>query len=73
MSISLHLKSRFLRLISESKLKFADAKQRGVTKEKTLDFFKTNAIFRLARIFKVSTDVMEKRIDKDNLINQIPW
>ncbi|MCX6577005.1 MAG: ImmA/IrrE family metallo-endopeptidase [Candidatus Aminicenantes bacterium] len=68
-----HLKSRFLRLISESKLKFADAKQRGVTKEKTLDFFKTNAIFRLARIFKVSTDVMEKRIDKDNLINQIPW
>jgi Zn-dependent peptidase ImmA (M78 family) len=68
-----HLKSRFLRLISENRQKFAEAKRNGLMREKTLDFFKTNTVFRLVRVFRVSPDVMERRIDKDTLMNQIPW
>lgn len=70
---AVHLQTRFVRLIAENKTNFSDAKRKGISKEKTLDFFKTNAVFRLARVFNVSPDVMERRIDKDNLMNRIPW
>jgi Zn-dependent peptidase ImmA (M78 family) len=62
------LQLRFMRMVSENKANFAQAKSKGISIEKTLDFFKANAIYRLARMFKVSPDVLERRIDKDDLM-----
>lgn len=64
-----HLRQRFARMVSDNKPQFIEAERKGIPREKTLDFFKANAIYRLARIFKVSPDVMDRRIDKDSLLS----
>jgi Zn-dependent peptidase ImmA (M78 family) len=66
-----HLRIRFTRMVSENKPKFVEAHDKHITREKALFYFKSQAIGRLARIFNVSSDVMERRIDKDNLISII--
>jgi hypothetical protein len=67
-----HLKSRFVKMISENKAKFVEADKKGITRPKVLNYFMSQAIYRLGRIFNVSTHVIEKRIDRDNLIALIP-
>jgi len=57
-----------MRRWGKSRANFAQAKSKGISIEKTLDFFKANAIYKLARMFKVSPDVIERRIDKDDLM-----
>jgi Zn-dependent peptidase ImmA (M78 family) len=63
-----HLRERFQRLVIENKARFEEAKAKGILREQALDYFKAQAIYRLARTFIVSPEVMERRIDKDNLI-----
>lgn len=67
-----HLRSRFTDFVSDNKSKFVEARRKGVVREITLSFFKNNSIYRLSKLFNVSPEVMEKRIDKDNLMALIP-
>jgi len=67
-----HLKLNFMKMVSDNKAKFIEAAKKGMTRTKILDYFMSQAIYRLGRIFNVSTYVIEKRIGKDNLIQQIP-
>ena len=65
------LRTRFVRLAAENKAQFTQAEGKGISLEKSLDYFKAIAIHKLARMFKVSPDVMERRIDKDDLVRQL--
>jgi Zn-dependent peptidase ImmA (M78 family) len=67
-----HLKMRFAKMISENKAKFVEADKKGVMRPKVLEYFMSQVIYRLGRVFNVSTNVIEKRIDRDNLIVLIP-
>ena len=68
----IHLKKIFEELIIKHKSSFKSIEYKRISKDKYQDYFLDVASIYLSETFNVSTEVISRRIEKDNLIMLIP-